>query len=282
MAINKRTYNLCVKRLIQCKHDTKFDVELFALHIAIQMQFKNCKLYDPTPYKIQELVNVGYTKACKLLAAAKADTTGLFHISKKDKGLVALTDKRRELSFNKNGKEYFGDIVYKVEKGRYTLSQLVKLIRRVMLLYFILCSSVPKNGATDEVNSKVEPRMIKQKLMQHFCQMSRTSLNRLVNELADEGLIEKSPRTFQCVLSCLNDETASAYTGTRFIVNKKNNTAWICHICSYLISENAKSCFKHIIWHNNHKTDNVSQTNNENPILVNGINVNRYYNEMHD
>ena len=81
------------------------------------MQYKNCKLYDPTPYKIQELLNVGYTKACKLLAAAKADTSGLFHIAKKNKGLVALSDKRRDLSYGKNGKAYYGDIVYKVKKG---------------------------------------------------------------------------------------------------------------------------------------------------------------------
>lgn len=282
MAENKRTYNLCVKRLIEHKHDTKFDVELFALHIAIQMQFKNCKLYDPTPYKIQTLLNVGYTKACQLLAAAKSDTTGLFHIAKKDKGLVALSDKRREINQSKNGREYYGDIVYKVQKGTYTLRQLVKLIRSVMLLYFILCASVPKKGATEQVCSQAEPRMIKQNLMQHFCKMSRTSLNRLVNELAEEGLIEKSPRTFQCVISCLNEDTASAYSGTRFIANKKNNTAWICHICSYLISENAKTCFKHIIWHNKDKNSRPEQTDAEKPLLVNGVNVNRYYNAMHD
>ena len=281
MAKNKRTYNLCIKRLIQHKHDTKFDVELFALHIAIQMQYKNCKLYNPTPYKIQELLNVGYTKACKLLAAAKADTSGLFHIAKKDKGLVALSDKRKELSYGKNGNAYYGDVVYKVEKGEYTLRQLVKTIRRAMLLYFILCASVPKNGATDKVESQAEPRMIKQKLMQHFCKMSRTSLNRLVNELADEGLIEKTPRMFQCVISCLNDETAAAYTGTRYFVNRKNNTAWVCFICSYLISETAKTSFKHVIWHNGKQRDNIN-TRMEKPLIVDGVDLNKYYNEMHD
>ena len=281
MAQNKRTYNLCIKRLIEHKHDTKFDVELFALHVAIQMQYKNCKLYEPTPYKIQELLNVGYTKACKLLAAAKADTSGLFHIAKKDKGLVALSDKRKELSYGKNGKEYYGDVVYKVEKGDYTLRQLVKTIRRAMLLYFILCASVPKNGATDEVESQAEPRMIKQRLMQHFCKMSRTSLNRLVNELADEGLIEKTPRTFQCVISCLNDETASAYTGTKYIENRKNNTAWVCFICSYVISETARASFKHVIWHNG-KQMKTEKAKVGNALDVNGVDVNKYYNEMHD
>lgn len=276
---SNRTYNLVMSDLVS--YLNKGSYEEYAFYVAIRMAYKNSKIFSPTPNKVMKLCNVGYTRACQLLAFAKSDTTGHFCISKRDKGLVALSNKGKVVRQTKRGKDYLGDLVYKIGKGEYTLKQIVKLLKRAMLLYFIYCATSERNKrATEEVEDdrQAEPKMIKQRLMQHFCKMSRTSLNRLVNELADEGKIEKSPRTFQCVISCLNDETAAAYSGTKYIVNKKNNTAWVCFICTYLISETSAASFKHIIWRKReHSTKKKVEAK-----WVGNVNVDRYYEKMHD
>ena len=42
-----------------------------------------------------------------------------------------------------------------------------------------------------------------------------------------------------------------------------------------------KTSFKHVIWHNGKQRNNV-RTRTENPLIVNGVDINKYYNEMHD
>ena len=288
MIKSKRTYNLVIEDLESFIRTSGGDYETYALYVAIRMSYKNSKIFDPSPYRIMTLCNVGYTKACKLLAMAKADKTGHFRVAKRDKGLVALSNKGLRVKKDKRGREYRGDFCHKVSKGEYSLRNIVKILKRALLTHFIDCATSERNNrATDKVEcaDKAEPKMIKQKLMQEYCKMKRSSLNKLVNELASEGVIEKSDRTFIRVIDCLNETTAAEYRGTKFIDWKQSSSAWVCLICNYMMSECAKSTFRHIFWKKRHPRPfwaNKADKTEVKPVFVGNIDVNKYFETMHD
>ena len=287
MINNKRTYNLVIEDLVNYLRETKGDYETYALYVAIRMSYKNSKIFAPSPYRIMTLCNVGYTKACKLLAMAKADRTGHFRVAKRDKGLVALSNKGLRIKKDKNGREYRGDFCHKVSKGEYSLRNIVKILKRALLTHFIDCATSERNNrATDKVEraDKAEPKMIKQKLMQEYCKMGRSSLNNLVNELASEGVFGKSGRTFIRVIDILNETTAAEYRGTKFINWKQSGSAYVCLVCNYLMNECAKSTHRHIFWRKRHprkscgKKDGVQAKQ----VFVGSIDVKDYFVIMHD
>ena len=233
------------------------------------------------------LCNVGYTKACKLLAMAKADKTGHFRVAKRDKGLVALSNKGLRVKKDKRGREYRGDFCHKVSKGEYSLRNIVKILKRALLTHFIDCATSERNNrATDKVEcaDKAEPKMIKQKLMQEYCKMGRSSLNNLVNELASEGVFGKSGRTFIRVIDILNETTAAEYRGTKFINWKQSGSAYVCLICNYLMNECAKSTHRHIFWRKRHPRKSCGKKGVEQvkQVFVGDIDVNNYFENMHD
>ena len=121
MVENKRTYNLVIDDMINYLRETKGDYESYALYVAIRMSYKNSKIFDPSPYRIMTLCNLGYTKARKLLALAQADKTGHFHVAKRDRGLVALSNKGRRIKKDKRGREERGECGRRMCKGKYTL-----------------------------------------------------------------------------------------------------------------------------------------------------------------
>ena len=260
---------------------------MYALYVAIRMSYKNSKIFDPSPYRIMTLCNVGYTKACKLLALAKADRTGHFRVAKRDKGLVALSNKGLRVKKDKRGREYRGDFCHKVSKGEYSLRNIVKILKRALLTHFIDCATSERNNrATDKVEcaDKAEPKMIKQKLMQEYCKMGRSSLNNLVNELASEGVFGKSGRTFIRVIDILNETTAAEYRGTKFINWKQSGSAYVCLICNYLMNECAKSTYRHIFWRKRHPRKSCGKNGVEQvkQVFVGDIDVNNYFENMHD
>ena len=116
MIESKRTYNLVIEDLEGFIRTSGGDYESYALYVAIRMSYKNSKIFDPSPYRIMSLCNVGYTKACQLLAKATSDQTGHFHVAKRDKGLVALSNKGLRIKQDKNGREYRGDYCHKIYK----------------------------------------------------------------------------------------------------------------------------------------------------------------------
>ena len=222
MITSKRTYNLVIEDLESFIRTSGGDYETYALYVAIRMSYKNSKIFDPSPYRIMTLCNIGYTKACKLLAMAKADKTGHFRVAKRDKGLVALSNKGLRIKKDKNGREYRGDFCHKISKGEYTLRQIVKILKKAMLSHFIDCTTSERtNRATStevESNRQAERKMIPQEFMQKFCYMTRSSMNRLVLELASAGVFEKSDRTLIRVIDHINDTTVSQYKGKDFLV----------------------------------------------------------------
>lgn len=287
MINNKRTYNLVIEDMINYLKETEGNYELYALYVAIRMSYKNSKIFDPSPYRIMTLCNVGYTKACKLLASAKADKTGHFHVAKRDKGLVALSNKGLRVKKDKRGREYRGDFCHKVSKGEYSLRNIVKILKRALLTHFIDCATSERNNrATDKVEcaDKAEPKMIKQKLMQEYCKMGRSSLNNLVNELASEGVFGKSGRTFIRVIDILNETTAAEYRGTKFINWKQSGSAYVCLVCNYLMNECAKSTHRHIFWRKRHPRKSCGKKGVEQvkQVFVGDIDVNNYFENMHD
>ena len=288
MINNKRTYNLVIEDLESFIRTSGGDYETYALYVAIRMSYNNSKIYAPTPQKIMRLFNVGYTKACKLLAIARADKTGHFHIAKRDKSLVALSNKGKRIKRDKRGCEYRGDFCHKISMDDLSLRKIVKILKKALLTHFIDCAtSVRTDRATDKVEREEQagPKMIKQKLMQEYCKMKRSSLNKLVNELASEGVIEKSDRTFIRVIDCLNETTAAEYRGTKFIDWKQSSSAWVCLICNYMMSECAKSTFRHIFWKKRHPRPfwaNKADKTEVKPVFVGNIDVNKYFETMHD
>lgn len=284
---SKRTYNLIIEDLESFIRTSGGDYETYALYVAIRMSYKNSKIFDPSPYRIMTLCNVGYTKACKLLALAKADKTGHFRVAKRDKGLVALSNKGLRVKKDKRGREYRGDFCHKVSKGEYSLRNIVKILKRALLTHFIDCATSERNNrATDKVEcaDKAEPKMIKQKLMQEYCKMGRSSLNNLVNELASEGVIGKSDRTFVRVIDILNETTAAGYRGTKFIDWKQSCSAYVCLICNYLMNECAKSTHRYIFWRKRHPRKSCGKKSVEQvkQVFVGDIDVNNYFENMHD
>ena len=287
MINNKRTYNLVIEDLESFIRTSGGDYETYALYVAIRMSYKNSKIFDPSPYKVMTLCNVGYTKACKLLALAKADRTGHFRVAKRDKGLVALSNKGQRVKKDKRGREYRGDFCHKVSMGEYSLRNIVKILKRALLTHFIDCATSERNNrATDKVEraDKAEPKMIKQKLMQEYCKMGRSSLNNLVNELASEGVFGKSGRTFIRVIDILNETTAAEYRGTKFINWKQSGSAYVCLICNYLMNECAKSTHRHIFWRKRHPRKSCGKKGVEQVklVFVGDIDVNNYFENMHD
>ena len=287
MISNKRTYNLIIEDLESFIRTSGGDYETYALYVAIRMSYKNSKIFDPSPYRIMTLCNVGYTKACKLLALAKADRTGHFRVAKRDKGLVALSNKGQRVKKDKRGREYRGDFCHKVSKGEYSLRNIVKILKRALLTHFIDCATSERNNrATDKVEcaDKAEPKMIKQKLMQEYCKMGRSSLNNLVNELASEGVIGKSDRTFIRVIDILNETTAAEYRGTKFIDWKQSGSAYVCLVCNYLMNEYVKSTHRHIFWRKRHPRKSCGKKGVEQvkQVFIGSIDVNNYFENMHD
>lgn len=289
MIHSKRTYNLVIEDLINYLRETKGDYETYALYVAIRMSYKNSKIFDPSPYKIMTLCNVGYTKACKLLALAKADKTGHFHVAKRDKGLVALSNKGQRIKKDKRGREYRGDFCHKISEGKYTMKHIVKILKKAMLSHFIDCTTSERtNRATStEVgsNRQAECKMIPQEFMQKFCYMKHSSMNRLVLELASAGVFEKSDRTLVRVIDHINDTTVSQYKGKDFLVWKKSQSGWVCLTCSYLMNECAKFAFRHIFWRRRHGRPSWTQNlvkDKKNEVFVGDIDVELYFATQHD
>lgn len=288
MTENKKTYNLVIEDLESFIRTSGGDYETYAFYVAIRMSYNNSKIYAPTPIRIMQLFNVGYTKACKLLAIAKADKTGHFRIAKRDKGLVALSNKGTRIKKDKRGCEYRGDFCHKITMDDLSLRKIVKVLKKALLTHFIDCAtSVRTDRATDKVEGEGQagPKMIKQKPMQEYCKMKRSSLNKLVNELASAGVIEKSGRTFVRVIDCLNETTAAEYRGTKFINWKQSNSAWVCLICNYMMSECAKSTLRHIFWKKRHpRPFGAKKTKKEEVkrVFVGDIDVQKYFENMHD
>ena len=289
MVDSKRTYNLVIGDLVNYLRITEGDYETYALYVAIRMSYKNSKVYDPSPYKIMKLCNVGYTKACQLLAKIKGDKTDHFHIAKRDKGLVALSNKGLCIKQDKRGREYRSDFCHKITKGKYTLRQIVKILKRAMLSHFIDCATRERtNRATSnevESNRQAEPRMITQEQMQGFCHLKRSSMNRLVLELASDGVFEKSEKTLVKVIDHVNDFTAAEYVGTRFFVWKKAQSGWVCLTCTYLMNMCAKSSFRHIFWrkrHNRQLQHGKTAVTVAKGVCVNDVDVSLYFMNKHD
>ena len=289
MTRNKRTYNLVIEDLINYLRSTKGDYETYALYVAIRMSYNNSKVFNPSPYKIMEICNVGYTKACRLLAKAKNDKTNHFHVAKRDKGLVALSNKGLRIKKDKRGREYKGDFCHKISVGEYTLGQIVKILKRAILTHFIDCATSERTnrGTSSGVQSdrQAEPKMIPQKFMQEYCYLTRSSMNRLVFELASDGVFEKSEKTLIKVIDHVNDVTAAEYAGTRFFVWKKAQSGWVCLTSTYLMNEFAKSSFRHIFWrkrHNRQLRQGKSAVTEAKGVCVDDIDVSLYFMEKHD
>lgn len=289
MIESKRTYNLVMEDLINYLRATKGDYETYALYVAIRMSYNNSKVFNPTPYKIMEICSVGYTKACRLLVKAKNDKTNHFHVAKRDKGLVALSNKGLRIKQDKRGREYKGDFCHKISKGEYTLGQIVKILKRAMLSHFIDCvtSERTNRGTSSEVQSDVKAvrKMIPQEFMQRFCYLKHSSMNRLVLELASEGVFEKSDKTLIRVIDYVNDTTAAEYKGADFFVWKKGQSGWVCLTCTYLMTECAKSSFRHIFWrkrHNRPSWAKKSVRNEKKKVFVGDIDVELYFATQHD
>lgn len=284
MINSKKTYNLVIEDLANHLRTSKGDYEMYAFYVAIRMSYNNSKIFNPSPYKIMELCNVGYTKACKLLALAKNDNTNHFHVAKRDKGLVALSNKGLRVKQNRYGKEYRSDFCHKISSGEYTLRQIVKILKKAMLTHFIDCATSERNNRAtlDRVGSdrKAEPKMITQKAMQKFCYMKHSSLNNLVLELASAGVFEKSDKTLIKVMDYINDTTASEYKGAKFFVWNKNQSAWTCLICTYLMNECAKSAFRNIIWRKRHNRPSLTKKivkTEEKKVFVGDIDVEAFF-----
>ena len=289
MIKSNRTYNLIMEDLINYLRETEGDYETYALYVAIRMSYKNSKVFNPTPNKIMDICNVGYTKACRLLAKAKNDKTNHFHVAKRDKGLVALSNKGLRVKKDKRGREYRSDFCHKISKGEYTLRQIVKILKRAMLSHFIDCATSERTyRATSkgvESDRQAEPKMIPQEFMQEFCHLTRSSMNRLVLELASEGVFEKSDKTLVKVIDHVNDTTAAEYNGTKFFVWKQAQSGWVCPTCTYLMNECAKSTFRHIFWRKRHNRPRGAKrpaTTQIKPVLVGDIDVDLFFEAQHD
>lgn len=287
MIESKRTYNLVIEDLEGFIRTSGGDYESYALYVAIRMSYKNSKIFDPSPYRIMSLCNVGYTKACQLLAKATSDQTGHFHVAKRDKGLVALSNKGLRIKQDKNGREYRGDYCHKISKGEYNLRKIVNILKRAMLSHFIDCATSERtNRATSDgvdSNRQAEQRMIMQKAMQSYCHLTRSSMNRLVLELASAGVFEKSEKTLIKVIDHVNDTTAAEYKGAKFFVWKRAQSGWVCLVCAYLMNECAKSTYRHIFWKRRHGRPSWAQDfNKPKKVFVGDIDVSRYFELMHD
>ncbi|MGN0491827.1 hypothetical protein [Ruminococcus sp.] len=289
MINNKRTYNLVMEDLINYLRTTKGDYETYALYVAIRMFYTNSKVFNPSPYRIMELCNVGYTKACRLLAKAKNDKTNHFHVAKRDKGLVALSNKGLRIKQDKRGREYKSDFCHKISKGEYTLGQIVKILKRAMLSHFIDCVTCERTnrGASSGVQNDVKAvrKMIPQEFMQRFCYLTRSSMNRLVLELASVGVFEKSDKTLVKVIDHVNNTTAAEYKGAKFFVWEQAQSGWVCLTCSYLMNECAKSSFRHIFWRKRHNHPRLAKKpvrNEKKKVFVGDIDVELYFATQHD
>lgn len=251
MINNKRTYNLVVRDMVDYIHSDEGSYEKYALYVAIRMSFVNSQIYKPTPWKVKSTCGCSRNRAARLLDEIKNDYTGHFLFTKKG-GLVALSNKGKNELTNRYGKSYRGDFVFKIKAGRYSLNDIIKILKQVYIAYYVDCATSERNkegvGKTTQCDDKGEPKPMYQTIMRRDSKMSRSEFNRQTLNLAKDGVILKSKRQFCRVLNHVNDEIAADYKGLHFFVPKGSHLGFVTLPCTYLFNECAKSEYKHVIW----------------------------------
>lgn len=113
-------------------------MELLALAVAIKCKYLDSRMPNVSATAIQHLLSCGYDKAKRLLAAAK-DYPKLFAYNPKTNSLLAINMMRPYYSYAKSctGETMLDVHCYALEIKRYTLKELCKKFKQILLQYSI-------------------------------------------------------------------------------------------------------------------------------------------------
>ena len=251
-------YMTMVTYKVKIQHFTDFidrfgDYEAYALYVAIRCNFRNNKLFKPTPSKVMKFLGVSHARAKRLLEKASL-MEGVFHFAK-DGGLVALADKGGYTGEKKNGEKYFMDFVYMLsvnQKIEYNgewkvksckLSDITKVLKRLYVRHYLSGRTLVRIKASAEGGSgngtiqgslfeKHVERRVTLKHIAQRCGLSKSNCARIIDELASKGEISKTKRNI--VRYGVWKDTVGKETK---IFRDKRGFAYACHVTSYAVNE---------------------------------------------
>lgn len=244
--MSQRKYNVIVRSLREHVGDGG-SWELYAFYVAIKMNYSNSTLYGSDYRSVMRLLHCGYYTACKLLAEARRSRLFKFTFSEKvGQKIVAVVDKSSAKRRSQSGKEYVSDCVCKVDARRYTLRELVTLLKDILLIHAIGCSSADLYNGDMGTEAERPCSPIAQGSIARSLGVTRSWVCRRIGHLVRHGYLDKSVQRMVYVRPVRDDDAGLVGGRSPFFVI--GTGLWQGMLCAYRLSCKVRAMFSHLIW----------------------------------
>ena len=259
--------NIPVSLIKRCKREGKTSLEMLACAYLIKSRFQHSTLYNVTVTKVMKFFGCCYKKAIKLMEAFKDSWLFIYNKEKSCLYAKSFKDKTIKRFGRKAHKKYdaISDYCCKVlARSGESLRETVRRFRYILMVNAIHAREMGNFNVGQNIYSVTKPESkcaMTQRLLGNIIGLSRSSGNRYVKRLIDDGVVGKSGIVAECVITELNDETEDAYRlahpDSRYSVwhNSKNGgwSAWMVYGYAYsLLAKAATFDFKHVIYNYRH------------------------------
>lgn len=248
---NNTKLNIPIKLLKEYKDD-KQGREVLAFAIAIKCMRSNSVLTDVSNKKVMNEFKISHERAVRLINLAKQHSE-LFIYNESRNSLSVKSFKSSEAKYSIKNHKYTSDYVYKLTIREFTINDLTCKIQEILLMNAIRAFNLKDNLKLAGAKASCCAEGLTQGQLSKIAGTNRIGVNRLLNSMADKGLISKTKCEMDLVISCLNEETVKEWNektnGQRFFVNRKNNTGWTFSTCKYsYIQKTSYKEFRHVIY----------------------------------
>lgn len=244
-----RIYNLIINSL-RSHLDRGGSYEMYALYVCIKTRFTNSRMYDFSAERVMRLFGAGRARARGIVSAVRR--CPLFRMD--GDALVAVADRSGEVRRTRSGREYTGDMVYKLKDAPRTLKEMTYLLKRVLVQYVVgiadenIIRTRREAGLSEQYGT--HGSCIRQKALASVLHLGTSETGRIVNHLARKGGIYKTEQGRSVVIDRLDPASVLEYVEgkpwRKFY--RHGGQGWYGHLCGYALENGEERNFRHVIW----------------------------------
>lgn len=264
--------------LLHQEKSRKLRLELLAFSLIIKLVYKDSRLRHADIKTVQSLLHCGKDTAKRLLQASKHSP--LFRYNAYNDTLLAKNFKKKFIKkcVNSYGKEYYSMYAVKLDRRNYTLRNLVKELRKLLLLNIVNGCEWKNRFNYNEVKSKHYTTLFVPKvaLTQEWIAKKigvkdRTTVQRLVKELEAEHRLVVTHTQLEFLTACnceeaINDalRAAGGKPHAAIVQDRKTGALYCIEANRYMLGLTAeKRRFTNIILNHSKRWDNNKKGNVE-------------------
>lgn len=253
--------NIPISLLNRLKAD-KSSIEMMACALMIKREYQHSVLYGVSVTNVMSFFGVSHKKAVKLLQSFRESELFLYNPLKK--ALYAKSFKSKEKVIYGKGKyEAYSDYCYKMETDKSRLRDVVRELRKVLVLNAINTRERLTQGDNliSSKHSVTQPACIGKALPQRVIgtviNMSRSSAARYLRELEADKRVSKTKMVAECVIPVLNADTERKWRenhpkGKFYVWHSIIHggwSAWYMYGFDYHICNRSETvAFQNVIW----------------------------------